>query len=137
MSLDGELIKKLNNLQVQKCNQGRTCVIFIRRRPFSYDHVKFLDITFDKRMNFVKLLHILERYTNRFHRLKILGNEKWDPGPAPGSSSQIYKHCIRPIFKYDTVIYKIRKVKNSFIRLVLRLSKYVSACSLHENSGLP
>ena len=36
-----------------------------------------------------------------------------------------------------TVITKIQRVQNSFIRLALHLSKYVSACLLHEASGLP
>ena len=56
--------------------------------------------------------------------------------------------CVGPIFKYgivsaitvlETVITKIQiqRVQNSFIRLALRLPKYVSAHLLHEASGLP
>ena len=54
--------------------------------------------------------------------------------------------CVRPIFEYgivstipvsETGITKIQRVQNSFIRLALRLPKYVSACLLHEASGLP
>ena len=37
----------------------------------------------------------------------------------------------------ETVITKIQRVQNSFIRLALRLPKYVSARLLHEASGLP
>ena len=57
-----------------------------------------------------------------------------------------YKQCVRPIFEYgivstttvsETVITKIQRVQNSFIRLALRLPKYVSARLLHEASGLP
>ena len=36
----------------------------------------------------------------------------------------------------EAVITKIQRVQNSFIRLALRLPKYVSACLLHEASGL-
>ena len=36
----------------------------------------------------------------------------------------------------ETVITKIQRVQNSFIRLALRLPKYVSARLLHEDSGL-
>ena len=59
---------------------------------------------------------------------------------------QIYKQCVRPIFEYgivstttvpESVINKIPRVQNSFIRLALRLPKYVSARLLHEASGLP
>ena len=59
---------------------------------------------------------------------------------------QIYKQCVRPIFEHgivstitvsETVITKIQRVQNSFIRLALRLPKYVSARLLLEASGLP
>ena len=75
---------------------------------------------------------------------RILGNIKW--GPNPTTILQIYKQCVRPIFEYgivstitvsETVITKIQRVQNSFIRLALRLPKYVSARLLHEASGLP
>ena len=87
---------------------------------------------------------ILERCNNKFHRLRILVNKKW--GPSPATILQIYKQCVRPIFEYgivstitvsETVITKIQRVQNSFIRLALRLLKYVSARLLHEASGLP
>ena len=74
----------------------------------------------------------------------ILVNKKW--GPSPTTILQIYKQCVRPIFEYgvvstitvsDTVIKKIERVQNSFIRLALPLPKYVSARRLHVASGLP
>ena len=110
-----------------------------------YNHIKFLGITFDNRMTFTKHLEeILECWNQKFHRLRILVNKKW--GPSPETILQIYKQCVRPIFEYgivstttvsETVITKIQRVQNSFIRLALRLSKYVSARVLHEASGLP
>ena len=96
-------------------------------------------------MTFTKhFVEILELCNNKFHRLGILVNRKW--GPSPETILQIYKQCVRPIFKYgivstiigsETVITKIQRVQNSFIRLALRLPKYVSARLLHEASGLP
>ena len=96
-------------------------------------------------MTFTKHLEeILERCNPKFHRLRILVNKKW--GPSPETILQIYKQCVRPIFEYgivstitvsETVITKIQRVQNSFIRLALRLPKYVSARLLHEASGLP
>ena len=86
----------------------------------------------------------LERCNQKFHRLRILVNKKW--GPSPETILQIYKQCVRPIFEYgivstitvsETVITKIQRVQNSFIRLALRVPKYVSARLLHEASGLP
>ena len=96
-------------------------------------------------MTFTKHLEeILEPCNQKFHRLRILVNKKW--GPSPTTILQIYKQCIRPIFEYgivstitvlETVLTKIQRVQNSFIRLALRLPKYVSARLLHEAWGLP
>ena len=108
-----------------------------------YPHIKFLGITFDNRMNFTKHFEkMLERCNQKFHRLRILVNKKW--GPSPETILQIYKQCVRPIFEYgidstitvlDTVITKIQRVQNSFIRLALLLPKYVSARLLHAGLG--
>ena len=107
--------------------------------------IKFLAITFETRMTFTKHFEeILERCNQKFYRLRILVNKKW--GPSPSTILQIYKQCVRPIFEYgivstitllETVITKIQRVQNSFIRLALCLPKYVSARLLHEASGLP
>ena len=105
-----------------------------------YPHIKFLGIIFDNRMTFVKHFEeILVRCNKKFHHLRILVNKIW--GPSPTTILQIYKQCVRPIFEYgivsiitvsETVITKIQRVQNSFIRLTLRLPKYVSARLLHE-----
>ena len=110
-----------------------------------YPHIKFLGITFENRMTFTKHSEeILECCNQKFHRLRILVNRKW--GPSPETLLQIYKQCVRPIFEYgilstitvsQTVITKIQRVQNSFIRLALCLPKYVLARLLHEASGLP
>ena len=96
-------------------------------------------------MTFVKLFEeILERCNQKFHLLRILVNKKWCPSPT--TILQIYKQCVRPIFECgivstitvsETVITKIQRVQNVFIRLALRLPKYVSAGLLHEALGLP
>ena len=76
-----------------------------------------------------------------FHRLRK--NKKW--GPSPTTILQIYKQCVRPIFEYgivstvtvsESVIDKIRRVQNSFIRLPLPLPTYVSVRLIHEALGL-
>ena len=107
--------------------------------------IKFLGITFDNRMTFTKHFEeILERCNEKFHRLRILVNKKW--GPSPETILQIYKQFVRPIFEYEivstitvseTVITKIQRVQNSFIRLALHLPKYVLAHLLHEALGFP
>ena len=100
-----------------------------------YPHIKFLGTTFDNRMTFTKHFEeILERCNQKFHRLRILVNKKL--GPSPETILQIYKQCVRPIFEHgivstitvsETVIIKIQRVHNSFIRLALCLPKYLSA----------
>ena len=87
---------------------------------------------------------MLECCNQKFHRLRILANKKW--GPSPETILKIYKQCVRPVFEYgivstitvsETVITKIQRVQNSFIRLALPLPKYLSARLSHEASGLP
>ena len=67
-------------------------------------------------------------------------------GLSPSAILQIYRQCVRPIFEYgivstitvsETVINKIQRVQNSFIRLAFRLPKYVLAHLLHQASRLP
>ena len=67
-------------------------------------------------------------------------------GTKPTNNLQIYKQCVRPIFVYgvistitvpDTVIIKLQKLQNSFIRLARCLPRYISTRLLHETSGLP
>ena len=137
--------KSHNILQVPNCNKSRTCLSLYGDLLSYYPHIKFLGITFDNRMTFTKHFEeILERCNQKFHHLRILVNKKW--GPCPSAILQIYKQCVRPIFEYgivstitvsESVINKIERVQNSFIRLALRLPKYVSAHLLHEASGLP
>ena len=87
---------------------------------------------------------ILERCNQKFYRLRISVNNNL--GPIPTTIPQIYKQCERPIFKYgivstitvsESVINKIQRVQNFFIRRALHLPKYVSAPLIHEASGLP
>ena len=110
-----------------------------------YPQIKFLGITFDDRMTFTKHFEeILECCNQKFHCLRILVNKN------VGSKSRNHFANLQTMFKTkfeygivstitvsETVIKKIQRVQNSFIRLALRLPKYVSAHLLHEASGLP
>ena len=107
--------------------------------------VKFLGITFDSKFTFQKHFEeILGHCNTRYHRIKLLVNKKW--GPSPSNLLQIYKQCVRPNFEYsslstittsDTIISKIQQLQNKFVRLALRLPKYISVQLLHDSSGLP
>ena len=132
-------------LQVQTAIRAKPALPLYGDLLAYYPHIKFLGITIDNRMTFIKHFEeILKRCKQKFHRLRILVNKKW--GPSPTTILQIYKQCVRPIFEYgivstitvsEPVITKIQRVQNSFIRLALRLPKYVSARLLHKASGLP
>ena len=110
-----------------------------------YPQVKFLGIIFDSNLTFQPHFEdILERCNSRYYRLRLLANKKWRPSPA--TLIQIYKQCVRPIFEYgslstitvsDNIISKIQWLQNKFIRLVLRLPKYILPKLLHDSAGLP
>ena len=106
--------------------------------------MNFLGITFDSKSTFQRHFEeILGRCNTRYHRIRLLVNKTW--GPSPSTILQIYKQCARPIFEYgslstittsDTIISKIQRLQNKFIRLALRLPKYVSVKLLHDSSRL-
>ena len=144
-----------------KLNPEKTKVIIFSRSPLArnsepilqlygerlkiYPQVKFLGITFDSKFTFQKHFEeILERCSTRYHQITLLVNKKW--GPSPSTILQIYKQCVRPIFEYGslstittsgTIISKIQWLQNKFIRLALRLPKYISVKLLQDPSGLP
>ena len=110
-----------------------------------YPQVKFLGITFDSQLNFKKHFEdILDRCSARYHRLRLLVNKKW--GPSPATLIRVCRQCVRPVFEYgsvstittsDNIISKIQRLQNKFIRLALRLPKYICPRLLHDSSGLP
>ena len=85
---------------------------------------------------------ILDCCNTRYHRLRLLANKKW--GLSPSTLIQIYKQCVRPIFEYGSLstitasdyISKIQRLQNKFIRLALRLPKYICTKLLHDSTGL-
>ena len=110
----------------------------------TYPQLKFLGITFDSQLNFKRHFEdMLDRCNTRYHRLRLPANKKW--GPSPAILIPIYKQCVLPIFEYgslstittsDYIISKIQRLQNKFIRLALRLPKYI--CSKqHDSTGLP
>ena len=109
-----------------------------------YPQVKFLSIIFDSKLTFQKHFEdILECCNYRYHRLRLLTNKK--RGPSPATLIQIYKQYVRPIFEYgslsaittsDNIISKIQWLQNKFIRLALRLQKYILPKLLHDSTGL-
>ena len=107
--------------------------------------MKFPAINFDSQLTFQEHFEdILDRCNTRYHQLKLLTDKKW--GPSPSTIIQIYKQCIQPIFEHgslstvitsDNIISKIQRLQNKFIRLPLRLPKYICPKLLHDSTGLP
>ena len=110
-----------------------------------YPQVKFLGITFDSQFTFEKHFEdILDCCNTRHHRLRLLAKKKWGPGPS--TLIQIFKQCVRSFFEYgslstittsDYIISKIQWLQSKFIRLALRLPKYICSKLLHDSFGLP
>ena len=110
-----------------------------------YPCVEFLGVTFDSKLTFEKHFeNILDSCNTKYHRLRLLANKKW--GPSPSILIQIYKQCVLPIFEdvsistiitSDYIISKIQRVQNKFIRLALRLPKYICSKLPHDSSDLP
>ena len=107
-----------------------------------YPHIKFLGITFDNRMTFTKHFEeILECCKQKFHRLRILVNKKWGH-KSHNRFTNLLTMCktniriVSTITVSETVITKIQRIQDSFIRLALRLPKCALAHLLHETSGL-
>ena len=143
-------------LQLQNVNKGKIKIrsllarkaelnITLYGEPLKiYPQVKFLGIIFDSKLTFQKHFEdVLERCNHRYHRLRLLVNKKW--GPSPATLIHIYKQCVRPIFEYgslstitasDNIISKIQQLQNKFIRLALRLPKYIIPRLLHDSTGL-
>ena len=90
-----------------------------------YPQVKFLGLTFDSQLTFQKHFEdVLDRCNTRYHRLKLLANEKWEPSPA--TVIQIYKQYVRLIFEYgsfstiitsDNIISKFNRSKTNLFGL--------------------
>ena len=74
----------------------------------------------------------------------IVADKNW--GPSPSTMIKILKQCVQPVFQYgslstivtsDNIISKIQPLQDKFIRLILRLPKYICAKLLHDFAGLP
>ena len=102
-------------------------------------------ITFDSKLTFQKHFEeILGHCNTRNHHVRLIVNKKW--GPSPSTILQIYKQCVWPIFEHgslstittsDKIISKIQQLQNKFIRVALRLPKYISSKLLNDSPGLP
>ena len=88
--------------QVQTRQKNGTQSKTVWRDTKVYPQLKFPGITFDSQLTFQKYFEdILDCCNTRYHRLKLLANQKW--GPSPSTIIQIYKQCVRPVFEYGSL----------------------------------
>ena len=107
-----------------------------------YPQVKFLGITFDSQLKFKKHFEdILDRCNTMYHRLRLLANQT-KPLHTHSNLQTMYPTNIEygalsTITTSDNIISKIQRLQNKFIRLALRLPKYICSKLLHDSTGLP
>ena len=125
---------------------GQNLLYLHTAKPLSYyPHIKFPGITFDSRMTFVKHFEdILGTMHPKISSFKDIGQQKMGTKPH-NHFTDLQTVCKTSIRVWDCFYNngfgpchkKLQRVENSFIRLALRLPKYVSVRLLHETSGLP
>ena len=83
---------------------GKDALFLYSVQLLYFSHAKFPGVTFDHTFTFRKhhlRLNILERCQQKYHRIRMLVNQKW--GLSPQTILQIYKQCVRPIFEYGVI----------------------------------
>ena len=107
--------------------------------------MKLLGITFDSKFTFQKHFEeILGRCNTIYHRIRLLVNNKTGYPARPPyykftnnvSGQFSYVALALSTITSDTISSKIQRLQNRFIRIALRLPKYISAKLLHDSSGL-
>ena len=132
-------------LQVRSRQKNRTQPKTVWRDTKSLSLIEISRNYFDSQLTFQKHFQdIQDRCNIRYHRLRLLVNQKWRPSPS--TIIQIYIQCVQPIFEYgsilmtttsNNIISKIQRLQNKFIQLALRLPKYICPKLLHRSAGLP
>ena len=110
-----------------------------------YPQVKFLGITFDSQLPFKKHFEDIPgplRY--QVPPFKAISQQKVGTRPIHTNPNL---QTMRPTnfrirlsfdhYCHDNIISKIQRLQNTFIRLALRLPKYICSKLLHDSTGLP
>ena len=128
------LLVRERNVNATKANVGWSFILSLllcQQLPVNLQRIKVRCCCFDC-------------CNSRYYHLRLLANKKW--GPSPATLIQIYRQCVRPIFEYGSlstittsanIITQIQRLQNKFIRLALRLPKYICTKLLHDSTGLP
>jgi hypothetical protein len=102
---------------------------------------KFLGIEFDAKLSFKKHTDsIITKCKRRLNAFKVLSVK----GVDNRTMIRLYKTYVRPIFEYgclaflaaESQIQRIQRLQNDFIRICLKLPRYLRTDLIHEAAGI-
>ena len=100
---------------------------------------KYLGVQFDEKLSFKQHFTIIEKKaTSRLNIFKLLVKN----GVENSVLIKLYKTCVRPLFEYGNIAFlpanvkRLQQVQNEFIRLSLKLPRYIRINLIHEAAGL-
>ena len=102
-------------------------------------NAKYLGVEFDSKLKFDQHMNTLEqKASSRLNVFKLLVKNGVDNGVL----IRLYKTYVRPLFEYGSISFlpantqRLQRIQNEFIRLSLRLPKYLRTNLIHEAAGL-
>ena len=100
---------------------------------------KYLGVQFDEKLYFKEHFHDLEsRATSRLNLFKLLAKN----GVENRTLVRLYKVYVRPLFEYGSIsflpadITRLQRIQNEFLRVSLRLPRYLRNDLVHKSAGL-
>lgn len=100
---------------------------------------KYLGIEFDDKLTFKEhIVRVEKKSTSRLNIFKILVKN----GVKNEILIRLYKTYVRPLFEYGSITFlpaqikRLQQVQNEFIRLSLRLPRYLRTDLIHDAAGL-
>ena len=100
---------------------------------------KYLGVEFDEKLSFKQHFTTIEKKaTSRLNIFKLLAKN----GVENSVLIKLYKTYVRPLFEYGSIAFlpanmkRLQQIQNEFIRLSLKLPRYIRINLIHEAAGL-
>ena len=100
---------------------------------------KYLGIEFNNKLSFAEhFLQIEKKATSRLNLFKMLVKN----GVENHVLVRLFKTYVRPLFEYGSICFlpadinRLQKIQNEFIRLSLKLPRYIRTSLIHEAAGI-
>ena len=101
---------------------------------------KYLGILFDDKLSFSEHFSQIElKATTRLNIFKILMKN----GVEANTMIRLYKTYVRPLFEYGSIsflpshgIKRLQSIQNEFIRISLKIPRYIRTSLIHEAAGM-